>query len=195
MKRILLAALVAACFSAVPTLAIASGPGWTENGNAIEEDKHVLLEGTTKFESATLGSTDCAKTTATVNLTATTLDGHVASYGADELGSCAVSGFLGSTCGTKSLTGLHLATGNAPKVKGTLGSKQFDISGLDLVYEYGSPCLTLHLTGSLLAALDSETAIKTATLSGQLETNGFGKVKISSGSTLTATPEGVFGLN
>jgi hypothetical protein len=195
LKKLTLLAMAIAAVTALaaPALASATTTEWTNNGATLGSNASVHFEGSASFTSATLGTVSCAsKATAVAELIA---GGHNATIStftdSAPTTDCTVSGFLGSTCGSKSLTAVNLkkhASGT-----GTLGTKQIDISGVELENKFGS-CLTLVLTGSVVATLDSETAAKTAALSGELETNGFGKVKVSGDLNITAAESGKYGI-
>lgn len=183
-------AIAATSALAAPALASATTTEWTKNGATLTTNDVVHFEGTAKFESETLGAVHCpAGATATVTLGAGTHNATVTQFTHATPASCHVGGFLGSVCGTNSLTKVNLLK-NA-NATGTLNG-QVHVTGIQLLNEFGT-CLSLVLTGGVTATFDSTTAATEAALSGKLDTGGFGEVNVSG--SLGITQSGVYGIS
>lgn len=167
---------------------------WTKNGATLVTNDVVHLEGSFGWSSETLGGVTCQEnTTLTLSLSAGT-DSASATQLHDSSPStdCTVSGLLASACGEHSLTEFTLLENGS--ATGTASTGQIHVNGLKFLTEFGS-CVSFTLTGSLLAQLDSTTAATKATLSGELDTGGFGSIKMSGTLNLTEAQSGVYGIN
>jgi opacity protein-like surface antigen len=198
MKKIILLAIATALLSvlAAPAVSSATTTEWTKTGATLTTNDNLHFEGTTSYSSATLGGFHCtSKFTMTMELIGGTHNATLKTF-EDTAAStdCHVSGFLASTCGTKSLTSSQLL--KHATVTGTLGTKQLDISGIEQRYTFGASgsCLTLTLSGSAIATLDSETAATQITLSGELDTGGWGKMKLGGTYAITSGQKGLYGI-
>jgi hypothetical protein len=191
LKKMTLLAMAVGAIAAFAAPSVASAD-WTHNTVPLGpgQNPHVLLEGTTEFNSETLGGVSCHESTATLQATGGTTTGHVKSFSAHNLGTqCTVSGFIAAICGENSLTNITL-TGE-PKVTIT-SAKDLEVEGIVLHNSFGE-CLSITLSGDLSAEVDNGESISNATLEGTLDTGGFGEVEVDG--DLTVTPEGTYGIN
>lgn len=195
LKKITLLALAAAAFAAfaAPSLASAKETFWTKNGTTIQQVESVHFEGAASFKSETLGGVQCSsKATAVVDLLPGGHNATVTEFtDTAPATDCKVTGFLGSVCGENSLTNVELLS--HANGTGTAADGIVHITEVELLNEFGS-CLTLVLTGGVSATLDSTTAATKATLSGSLDTGGFGNVEVSGVIPITSAQAGVYGI-
>lgn len=191
LKKALLLAAVVSALLAVP--AMASAAEWTEGGAPITATKTVKFTGPVSFESGEAGGISC--TTAHVELILH--PGDVGTVKKFEPTGCTTHGPLKEVFGCEVESVTSTATEATPwGATATLSG--VPITGIGITNHMNAACLlgpeivVESATEPVVATPDSNSAIHSVTLSGEVETNVGPSV---AGGTLAAEPSGVYGIS